>query len=48
MKGIEVYYNFVKKHEALNYKTPSEVAIPSLKFKTANKWKELIEMSSKI
>lgn len=45
MKGIEIYYNFVKKHEALNYKTPSELAIPELKFKTANRWMELIEMS---
>lgn len=45
MKGIEIYYNFVKKHEALNYKTPSEVAIPSLEFKTPNRWMELINLS---
>lgn len=30
MKGIEIYYNFVKKHEALNYKTPSELASQTL------------------
>ena len=47
MKGIEIYYNFVKKHEALNYKTPSELAIPELKFKTPNRWMELIQKSVK-
>jgi len=46
MKGIEIYYNFVKKHEALNYKTPSELAIPELKFETPNRWMELIEKSN--
>ena len=47
MKGIEIYYNFIKKHEALNYKTPSELAIPKLKFETPNRWLELIEWSRK-
>lgn len=45
MKGIEIYYNFIKKHEALNYKTPVELAISELKFKTPNRWKELIELA---
>ena len=45
-KGIQIYYNFVKKHEALRGKTPSELAIPDLKFKSPNKWLELIEMAS--
>ncbi|VVB73997.1 DDE domain protein [uncultured archaeon] len=45
MKGMEIYYNFIRKHEALKYKTPSELAIPSLEFKTANRWLELIERS---
>lgn len=31
-----VLQNFVKKHEALKGKTPSELAIPSLQFKTPN------------
>ncbi len=46
MKGIEIYYNFIKKHEALNYKTPSELAIPELKFETPNRWRELIERTN--
>ena len=46
MKGIEIYYNFIKKHEALNYKTPSELAIPSLQFETPNRWLELIKLSN--
>ena len=45
MKGYELFYNFVKKHEAPKGKTPSEVAIQNLKFKTPNRWLELIEMS---
>jgi len=48
MKGIEIYYNFIRKHEALNYKTPSEIAIPNLEFKSPNRWKELIEKSKTI
>ncbi|MFA5019806.1 MAG: DDE-type integrase/transposase/recombinase [Candidatus Pacearchaeota archaeon] len=47
MKGIEIYYNFVKKHEALKGKTPSELAIPSLKFQTTNRWLELINLANK-
>lgn len=46
MKGIEIYYNFIKKHEALKGKTPSELAIPSLQFKTLNRWLELINKSN--
>ena len=45
MKSIEIFYNFIKKHEALKGKTPSELAIPSLKFETANRWLELITLS---
>ena len=45
MKGFEIYYNFIKKHEALKGKTPSELAIPSLQFKTPNRWLELIKLS---
>jgi|SRR3989344_767724 len=46
MKGIEIFYNFIRKHEALKGKTPSELAIPSLQFKTPNRWLELIKLSS--
>jgi len=45
MKGIEIYYNFIKKHEALKGRTPSELAIPSLRFETQNRWLELIMLS---
>lgn len=45
MRGIEIHYNFIRKHEALNYKTPSDVAIPNLKFQTKNRWLELIKLS---
>ncbi len=45
-KGMQIFYNFVDKHGALNGKTPSELAIPELKFKSPNRWLELIEMAS--
>jgi transposase-like protein len=47
MKGQEIFYNFIKPHEALKGKTPSELAIPSLQFETPNRWLELINLSSK-
>jgi len=46
MKGIEIFYNFVKPHEALKGKTPSEMAIPSLQFNTPNRWLELIQIAN--
>jgi transposase-like protein len=46
MKGIEIFYNFINKHGALKGKSPSELAIPSLKFETANRWLELINMAN--
>jgi hypothetical protein len=45
MKGLEIFYNFVDKCGASNSKTPSESAIPNLKFETPNRWLELIEIS---
>ena len=45
MKGYEIYYNFIKKHEALKGKTPSDLAT-DLRFKTDNRWLELIKISS--
>lgn len=45
MQGYEVFYNFIRQHQAIN-QTPSDVAIPQLKFNTENRWLELIEMSN--
>lgn len=45
MKSIEIFYNFINKHGSLNGKSPSELAIPSLKFQTSNRWLELIKLS---
>ena len=44
MKGMEIYYNFVRKHQGIYGKTPSEEAIPELCLST-NKWLSLIKMS---
>ena len=44
MKGYEIYYNFIRKHEALKGKTPSDLAT-DLKFESENRWLELIKMS---
>ena len=43
MKGYEIFYNFIRKHQALN-KCPYELAIPELKLGT-NKWLDLIRLS---
>jgi len=44
MKGMEIYYNFIRKHQGIDGKTPSEEAIPELCLST-NKWLSLIKMS---
>lgn len=44
MKGLEINYNFNRKHMALGNKTPSEVAIPQLELEI-NKWFDLIKLS---
>lgn len=46
MKGLEVYYNFVREHLAIGC-CPYELAIPELKDKlnVPNKWIELIKLS---
>jgi hypothetical protein len=44
MKGYEVFYNFVRKHQAIG-KTPSELAT-DIKL-NGNKWLELIYLSNK-
>ena len=46
MKGLEINYNFNRKHLALDKKTPAEIAIPNLKL-GKNKWLELIKLSKK-
>ena len=46
MKGLEINYNFNRKHMALRNKTPSEVAIPNLEL-GKNKWLDLIKLSKK-
>lgn len=45
MKGFEIYYNFIRKHQALG-KPPSEFACPELKFETNNRWLELIRLAN--
>ncbi|MCL6500956.1 MAG: DDE-type integrase/transposase/recombinase [Candidatus Pacearchaeota archaeon] len=48
MKGIEIYYNFITKHQAINY-CPYELAIPQLKGKLGNnKWLNLIRLAKRI
>lgn len=44
MKGYEIYYNFITKHQAINC-CPYELAT-NLKLKSENKWLELIRLSS--
>lgn len=43
MKGFEIYYNFITKHQAINC-CPYELAT-NLKLKSNNKWLELIWLS---
>jgi len=43
MKGLEIYYNFITKHQAIN-KCPYELAT-DLKLSSNNKWLELIKLS---
>jgi len=45
MKGFEVFYNFIMKHQALK-KCPYELAT-DLRLKNPNKWLELIQISKK-
>ena len=44
MEGYEVFYNFLKQHEALKGRTPSDLAT-NIKFETPNRWLELINQS---
>ena len=45
MKGIEIYYNFITKHQAIKC-CPYELAVPNLKL-GINKWLDLIKLGNK-
>ena len=45
MKGMEIYYNFVRKHQGIGNKTPQEKAISHLDL-SVNKWLGLIRLSA--
>ncbi|MEK6860654.1 MAG: hypothetical protein AABY07_01665 [Nanoarchaeota archaeon] len=44
MKGLEINYNFNRKHMALGNKTPAEIAIQEIKL-GVNRWLDLIKLS---
>ena len=44
MKGFEIYYNFINKHQAINC-CPYELAT-KLKLNNPNKWLALIELAN--
>ncbi len=44
IEGMKAYYNFTKKHPALNGKTPAEAAMITVEGK--NKWKTIIQNAS--
>jgi hypothetical protein len=45
LAGMQIYHNYVRPHEALNGKTPSEAA--GIKVEGENKWLSLIQNASK-
>jgi hypothetical protein len=44
LSGMQIYHNYVRPHEALDGRTPSEAAI---KVEGGNKWLTLIQNASK-
>lgn len=44
LDGMRVYYNFTKKHSALNGNTPADAS--SIKVEGTNKWKTIIQNAS--
>ena len=44
MKGFEIYYNYVRKHQGIENKTPQQEAMPLLDL-GVNKWLTLIRLS---
>jgi hypothetical protein len=45
LTGYQIYHNYVKPHEALDGKTPSEAA--GIKVEGENKWLTLIQNAAK-
>lgn len=46
IEGLRIYYNFIRPHQALNGKTPAEVANINLEL-GQNRWESLIRQSKK-
>jgi putative transposase len=46
LRGMQIYHNYVRPHEALNGSTPSEVA--GIKIEGENKWLTIIQNASKL
>ena len=45
LKGMEIYHNYIRPHEALKDKTPAEVA--GIEIQGKNKWLTLIQNASR-
>jgi hypothetical protein len=45
LQGYQLYHNYIRPHEALNGKTPSEAC--GITIECENKWKTLIQNASK-
>jgi len=45
LTGMQLYHNYIRPHEALNGKTPAEVA--GIEIQGENKWMTLIQNASK-
>jgi len=45
LKGYQLFHNYVRPHEALNGKTPADLA--GIKVERENKWLTLIQNASK-
>ncbi|MEK6858611.1 MAG: DDE-type integrase/transposase/recombinase [Nanoarchaeota archaeon] len=45
MKGMEIYYNYVRKHQGIDNVAPQQIAMPALNL-GVNKWLSLIKLAS--
>jgi putative transposase len=45
LKGVQIYHNYIRKHEALDGKTPAEAS--GIKVEGQNKWITLIQNAVK-
>lgn len=45
LKGYQLYHNFIRPHEALNGKTPADLA--GIKVEGENKWLTIIQNASR-